>query len=294
EGDLLLLAVDAEDDRLDLLVLLEHIGRFGNAFGPGQFGDVDQTFDAGFEFDERAIGNQVDDAAFDFGADRVLLFDGVPRVGQLLLEAQADALFLAVDVEHDHVNILAYLEDFRRVPDPAPAHVRDVQEAVNAVEINESAEVGDVLDRALADVARGHFGEELLAALGAFLLDQLAAGQDDVLPLLIDFDDLEVVGVAQVLGEVLRGENVNLRGREKGLDADVDEQTAFDDGFDFAGDGAAFVADGEDAFPVLFELRLLLGEDDHALLVLKFLDQDIYLIADLDGLDVFKFVCGDD
>ena len=294
EGDLLLLAVDAEDDGLDLLVRLEHVGRFGDALGPGQFGDMDQPFDAGFEFDERAVGNQVDDPAFDFGADGVLLFDGVPRVGQLLLEAQADALFLAVDVEHDHVDVLADLEDFGGVADAAPAHVGDVQQAVNAVEIDEGAEVGDVLDGALADVARGHFGEQLLAALGAFLLDQFAAGQDDVLPLLVDLDDLEIVGVADVLGEVLRGEDVNLRGGQKGLDADVDEQAAFDDGFDFAGDGAAFVADGEDAFPVLFELRLLLGEDDHALLVFELLDQDIDLVADLDGLDVFKFVCGDD
>ena len=218
-------------------------------------------------------------------------FDGVPRVGQLLLEAEADALLLAVDVEHDDVDVLADLEDLGRVADAAPAHVGDVQQAVDAVEVDEGAEVGDVLDRALADVARGHLGEELLAALGAFLLDQFAAGQDDVLPLLVDLDDLEIVGVADVLGEVLRGEDVDLRGGQEGLDADVDQQAAFDDGFDFAGDGAAFVADGEDAFPVLLELGLLLGEDDHALLVFELLDQDVDLVADLDGLDVFEFVC---
>src|ERR1035441_3073358 len=255
---------------------------------------MDQPFDAGFEFDERAIGHEVDDAAFDFGAHGVLLFDGVPRVGELLLEAQADATFLAVDVEHDHVKVLADLEDFGGVADTAPAHVGDVQEAINAVEINEGTEVGDILDGALADVARGHFAKELLAALVAFLLDQLAAGEDDVLAFLVDLDDLEVVGIADVLGEVLWGEDVNLGGGEKGLDADIDEQTAFDDGFDFAGDGAALVADGEDAFPVLFELGLLLGEHDHALLVFELLDEDIYLVADLDGLDVFKFVSGYD
>ena len=96
-----------------------------------------------------------------------------------------------------------------------------------------------------------HFGEQLRAALGAFLLDEFAAGEDDVLPLLVDLDDLEFVGVADVLREVLRRDDVDLRGGQEGLDADVDEQAAFDDGFDLAGDGAAFVADGEDAFPVL-------------------------------------------
>ena len=178
--------------------------------------------------------------------------------------------------------------------DAAPAHVGDVQQAVDAVEVDECAEVGDILDGALADVARGHFREELLAALGAFLLDQFAARQDDVLALLVDLNDLELVSVADVLGEVLGGEDVNLRGGQKGFDADVDDQTAFDDGFDLAGDGAAFVADGEDAFPVLFELGLLLGEDDHALLVFELLDQDVNLVADFNGLDVLELAARDD
>ena len=176
----------------------------------------------------------------------------------------------------------------------APAHVGDVQQAVHAVEVNERAEIGDVLDGALADVARRHFGEQLGAALGAFLLDEFAAGEDDVLALLVDFDDLEIVGVADELREVLRRDDVNLRGGQERLDADVDDEAAFDDGLDLAVDGAAFVADGEDLVPVLLELGLFLGEDDHAFLVFEFLDEDIDFVADLDGLDVVEFVGGDD
>ena len=116
--------------------------------------------------------------------------------GELLLEAEADAFFFAVDVEDDDIDVLADLENFGRMADAAPAHVGDVEQAVDAVEVDERAEIGDVLDRALADVARGHFGEQLLAAFVAFLLDQFAAGKNDVLPLLVDFDDLEIVGVA--------------------------------------------------------------------------------------------------
>ena len=108
--------------------------------------------------------------------------------------------------------------------DAAPAHVGDVQQAVDAVEVDERAEVGDVLDRALADVARGHLARSSLAVLGAFLLDEFAAGQDDVLPLLVDLDDLEIVGVADELLQVLGRDDVDLRGGQKGFDADVDEQ----------------------------------------------------------------------
>ena len=178
--------------------------------------------------------------------------------------------------------------------DAAPAHVGDVEQAVDAVEVDEGAEVGDVLDRALADVARGHLGEEFLAAFEAFLLDEFAAGEHDVLAFLVDLNHLEIVGIADILGQVLGGDDINLGGGEEGLDPDVDQQAAFDDGLDLAGDGAAFVADGQDALPVLLEFGLFLGEDDHALAVFQFLDQDINFVADLDGFDVVEFDAGDD
>src|SRR6267143_2605922 len=125
----------------------------------------------------------------------------------------------------------------------APAHVGDVEQAVQAVKIDEGAEIGDVLDGAFADVAWSHFREQLRPALVAFLLDQFTAGKDDVLPLLIDFDDFEIVTVADENVEVLGRNNVDLRGGQESFDSDVDEQPAFDDGFNFAADGCAFVGD---------------------------------------------------
>ena len=294
ERDLLLFPVDAEHQGFDFLVLLEHVGRLGDALGPGEFGDVHEAFDTGFEFDKCAVGHQVDDLAFDAGAHRVLGLDVVPRVGELLLEAEADPFFLAVDVQNDHVDVLADLEDFGRVADAAPAHIGDMEQTVDAVEVDERAEIGDVLDRALADIARGHFAEQFLAAFEAFLFDQLAAGKNDVLPLLVDLNNLEFVSVADVLLEILGNDDVDLRGGQESFHADVDEQAALDDGFDLAVDGAAFVADGEDALPVLLEFGLFLREDNHALFVLELLDQDVDLIADFDGFDVVKLGAGDD
>ena len=136
--------------------------------------------------------------------------------------------------------------------------------------------------------------QQLAALVVALLLDQFAAGEDDVLALLVDLDDFEFVGVADELRQVLRRDDVDLRGGQKRLDADVDQQAAFDDGLDLAGDGAAFVANGEDLVPVLLELGLFLGEDDHAFLVFEFLDEDIDFVADFDGFDVVEFVGGDD
>ena len=198
QRNFLLLAVDAQHDRFDVLAWLEHVGRFGDALGPGEFGDVDEPFDARFEFDERAVRHEIDNLAFDARADGIFGFDVFPRIGELLLEAEADAFLLPVDVEHDDVDLLSDLEDFGGMADAAPAHVGDVEQSVQTIEIDERAEVGDILDGAFADVARGHFGQQLRAALVAFLFNQLAPGQNDVLPVLIDFDDLEIVSVADV------------------------------------------------------------------------------------------------
>src|SRR6185369_18012108 len=104
--------------------------------------------------------NEVDHLALDFGADGILLFDAVPWIRELLLQTEADTFLLAVDIKDHDVNVLSDFEDFRRMANSAPTHVGDVQQSVDAIQIDESAEIGDVLDLAFADVARGHFCQE--------------------------------------------------------------------------------------------------------------------------------------
>ena len=94
--------------------------------------------------------------------------------------------------------------------DAAPAHVGDVEQPVNAVQVNERAEIGDILDGALADVAGGHFGQELGPLVVALLFDKFPAGKDDVLAVLIDFDDLVLIDVADELRQVFWRHDVNL------------------------------------------------------------------------------------
>ncbi len=139
-----------------------------------------------------------------------------------------------------------------------------------------------------------HFREQLGATLVAFLLDQLPARQHDVLPFLVDLDDLEPVHVAQKTGEIARRNDVDLRGRQEGLDTDVDEQAAFDDGLDLAFDRAPFVADRENSLPVLLELRFLAGQDHHALAVFEPFNEHVNLVADLGGLGILELGKRDD
>ena len=70
-----------------------------------------------------------------------------------LLEAERDALGLGVELEHLDANVVADLEQLGRVVDPAPAHVGDVEQAVDAAEVDERAVLGEVLDDTLDDLA---------------------------------------------------------------------------------------------------------------------------------------------
>jgi hypothetical protein len=47
---------------------------------------------------------------------------------------------------------------------PLPAHIGDVQQAIDAAQVDERAEFGDVLDHALADLAFLQLTQQLLAA----------------------------------------------------------------------------------------------------------------------------------
>ena len=136
--------------------------------------------------------------------------------------------------------------------------------------------------------------EEFLALLGAFLLDELAAGEDDVLAVVVDLDDLEVVGVAHELLEIFRGNDVDLGSGKEGFDADIDGKTAFDDGFDLALDEAIAMEDLDDLVPVLFVGGFLLRELDHALVVLEALEEDFDFVADLKVLHVVELGGWDD
>ena len=66
-----------------------------------------------------------------------------------------------------HLHRLADVEHLGRVVDAPPRDVGDVQQAVDAAEVDERAVVGDVLDHAVDDLALFEVLHQLLALLGA-------------------------------------------------------------------------------------------------------------------------------
>ena len=293
EGDLLLVLVDAEHEGFDFLAECEDIRWTRDALGPGEFRHVDETFDAVFDLNECAVGHEVRDFAGHLLTNREALFDLVPWVRLHLLEAEGDALLVLVDVENLNGELLTDLDEFGRVVEACPGHVGDMQEAVDAVEVDECTEVGDVFDCADDFIADGDSAEEGLAFLRAFLLDDFAAAENDIFAVFVDFDDLEIVGISNELLEVLWRHDVDLGCGEECLHAHVDGEAAFDGAADFAFDEAVALENSDDFFPILALGCLLFGENDHALVIFEAFEENFDFVAEFNGFGFVEFRGGD-
>src|SRR4029079_14247343 len=174
-------------------------------------GDVHQALDAFLELAERAVGHDVDDGRLVGRADGVLGLDVLPGAGVLLLEAQGDLFLVLVDLQDLDLDLLVDLEHLAGVVYAAPGHVGDVQQAVDAAQVDERAEVGDLLDGPLDDLADHQVLQRLLLQLLALLLEHLAAGDDDVAPLLVDLEDDGVDLPADPVADLAGPADVHLR-----------------------------------------------------------------------------------
>ena len=282
ERDAAIVRVDREDDRVDLVAGLDHLRRMLHPLGPGHFGDVDEAFDALLELDERAVVGDGKDAAADLRADRVALGGVEPRVRRELLEAERNALLFLVELEHLDLDLVAYVDEVARMGQAAPAHVGDVQQAVEAAQIDERAVVGEVLDHAGEDRAlfQGRERDGLLGVL--VFLEQLLAGDDDVAALLVELDDADFDLGADVAVEIADGAHFNLRAGQERLDADVDGEAALDARDDHALDRSLGVRGLFELVPDLVAQGLLVRDDVAAAVLLFALDDHFDLVARLE------------
>ena len=290
QGDLLLFLVHVQHDRVHFLAHGQGVGRARDALRPGNLADVHEAFHAVLELHERAVGHEVHDLAADAGALRVLQLDLFPGVLQLLLQAEGNPLLLEVDVQDEHLELLADLHHFARMVDAAPAHVGDVQQAVHAVQIHERAEIGDVLHDAAAGLAGLDFHQQLLLLLAAGFLDQVAARQHDVAALVVDLDDLAFQRLAEEVVQVAHRHHVDLRARQERVHAaHVDQQAALDLALDHAVDHFAFFARSGHVVPIALLFRARLAQHDHPVLVFEALQQHFDFIADVDFAQILEF-----
>src|SRR5690606_20585803 len=277
------LEVDVDDLDEDLVVDLDDLLRDLHV-ALGQLGDVDQTLDALVHADERTERHQLRDLAGHDLADLVGAGELLPRVFLGRLQRQGDTLAVHVDVEDLDRDLLADLDDLGGVVDVLPGQLGDVDQTVDATQVHEGTEVDDRGDDAGTHLALLEGGEERLADLGLGLLEPGTAGQDHVVAVLVQLDDLRLELLAHVGLEVADAAHLDQGGREEAAEADVEDETTLDDLDDGTGDDAVLFLDLLDGAPGTLVLRALLREDQAAFLVLLLEDQGLDLVADGDDL----------
>src|SRR6185312_3070841 len=250
--------------------------------GPGHFGNVHETFDAGLKLNKRAVVGDVGDAALHFGADRIFSFDPFPRIALQLLHAERDAVRFVVDLDDLDLHGLADGQDIRRMIDAAPRDVGDMQEAVDAAKIHERAVVGDVLHDAVDYLTFFKRRDEFLALTGAGFFQHRAARDDDVAAAAIHFQNLELLRRIHQGAEIADRTDVDLRARqERDRAVEIDGVTALHRVEDNAGD---FFVGGKcllELDPAFLAARLVAREHGFTERVLDALQVNLNLVADL-------------
>ena len=240
-----------------------------------------QALHAGFQLHEGAVVGDVGDAAGVARAHRVLGLHVVPGIGQELLHAERDALGVRVDLDDLHLHRVADREHLARMVDALPAHVGDVQQAVDAAEVHEGAVVGDVLDHALAHLALVQLADEFGALLGAGLLKDSPAGDDDVAAGTVHLEDGEGLLLAHQGPDVANRADVDLGARQEGGGAaEIDGEAALHPADDGAHHRLALAEHALEPRPGLLAAGLLTADDRLAGGVLNALQEHLDRVAD--------------
>ena len=244
-----------------------------DSFGPGHFADVDKPFDAVFEFHEGTVSHHVHYFSGDTRFDREFVFDTLPRAGRLLLEPERDFFFFAVDVEDHHFDFFLDFDHVRGVIDPSPTHVGDVEQTVDASEVHERAEVGDILDRSGPEFALADVGHQRFFHLVPLFFDQLAPRDDDISAGLIDLEDHTLDLLPDECSDVMRTADIDLARRQEDVDSNVDQEATLDLAKHFTGDDVVLGVVFDDLFPLTNPVGLPLGEDNQAKFVFDFFQE---------------------
>ena len=166
--------------------------------------------------------------------------------------------------------------------DVLPRQLGNVDQAVNTAQIDERAEVDDGGHDAFTDLALLKLGQEGLAHFGLGLLEVLATGEDHVVAVLVELEDLGLDLLADVRGQIADTTHLDERCRQEATQTDVDDEAALDGFDDGALNDAVSFLDLLDVAPGALVLGTLLGQNQTAFLVFLGDDKGLDGVADLD------------
>src|ERR1700688_4157836 len=283
ERDPALDRIDFQNLHFDFLRGRNDLAGMHVLLGPRHLRNVDQALDARLQFDERAVVGDVGDAAGEAGVERILRLDALPRIVQQLLHAERDAVGLVVDLDDLDLHGLADGQHFGRGIDPPPGDIGDVQQAVDAPEVDERTVIGDVLDDAVDDLTLFEILHQFLALLGAGLFEHGTARYHDVAAAAIHLQDLERLRIVHQRCDVADRTDVDLRARQEGNRAvEIDGEAALDLVEDDAVHLLVIVERLFQLAPAFLAARLVARQHGFAERIFDAVEKHLDLVADLE------------
>ena len=141
---------------------------------------------------------------------------------------QGDAHFLAVELQHLNVDLFARPHHVRWIGHAAPGQIGDVQQPVDAAQIDKDSVAGDALHRAVKDLALGQRIDQLLPLRQLFVFENRAAADHDVAALAIELQHANFKFAALPLIQFVHRPEIGLRCGKECPNADVHHQAALD------------------------------------------------------------------
>ena len=98
---------------------------------------MDETLYTRNDLHECAIVSDEDDLTLNLVTNLEVSIEAVPRMWSELLVTESDSLLLLIEIEYNDLDLLVELYELLRVIYAAPREVCDMDETVNATEVNE-------------------------------------------------------------------------------------------------------------------------------------------------------------
>src|ERR1700739_3923693 len=218
------------------------------------------------------------------GAHWITVLRVQPRIGRELLEAERHALFFLVELENLYLNLIANVHQITGVREASPRHVSDVEQAIDAAHIHESAVLGEILDYTGQNRAFFQVFQRLRFLLVLLFFEQLLARDYDVAALFVQLDHGNVDGGSLHAIQVANRAQIDLRaGQERAGTRDIDGQPAFDTVDHHRLDRLLLVIGGLDVVPRTQPLRLLMRKVDVAFLGFTLIAHHVDFVARLEA-----------
>ncbi|AAM86333.1 hypothetical [Yersinia pestis KIM10+] len=151
-----------------------------------------QTFNAFFDFYEATVISQVSHTTSQLSAFWVTFSDSNPWIFAQLFQAKGYTSTFAVEFQNFNSDFVAHIDDFAWVFNTFPSHVSDVQQAINATQVNECTVVSQVLNDTLDFHAFLQVFQQLITLSAVLGFDNCTTRNNDVVAFLIQLDDFEL------------------------------------------------------------------------------------------------------